>query len=81
MNGRREPREVIREEPWRRRQILAALGTEAKTVGEIAEAIGAPADEVVTWLMGLRKYGWVTAEEDVEAETYRYRAVLGRARR
>lgn len=55
----RDVREVIREEPVMRASILAALGAAPMTVPEIAAAIGAPTHEVVFWIMGMRRYGWV----------------------
>lgn len=74
----RDPREVIREEPLRRREILAALEPGPLTVPEIAAAIGAPSDEVMCWVMGLRKYGWVIELGAANGEgLYPYRALAG----
>ena len=70
----RDPREVIRDEPLMRRPVLAALGQGSRTVPELATALGAPPEEVMAWVMGLRKYGYVT-EEQVDDGYYRYRAV------
>ena len=55
----REIREVVREEPVMRARILEALHDGPHTVPEIAEAIGAPTHEVVLWVMGMRRYGWL----------------------
>jgi predicted Rossmann fold nucleotide-binding protein DprA/Smf involved in DNA uptake len=55
----RDAREVIREEPMMRPRILAAVAAGPLTVPEIAEAIGAPTHEVVFWVMGMRRYGWL----------------------
>jgi predicted Rossmann fold nucleotide-binding protein DprA/Smf involved in DNA uptake len=55
----RDVREVIREEPVMRVRILEALREGPLTVPEIAVAVGAPAHEVVFWVMGMRRYGWV----------------------
>ncbi|MHB8890519.1 MAG: MarR family transcriptional regulator [Candidatus Limnocylindrales bacterium] len=55
----RDVREVIREEPVMRARILDALRAGPLTVPEIAAAIGAPTHEVVFWVMGMRRYGWV----------------------
>ena len=55
----RDVREVIREEPVMRVRILEALREGPLTGPEIATAIGAPAHEVVFWVMGMRRYGWV----------------------
>ncbi len=52
----RDVREVIREEPLMHRPILAALANGPLTVPEIAEAIARPSDEVMFWVMGMRRY-------------------------
>ena len=62
----RDVREVIREEPVMRVRILEALREGPLTVPEIATAIGAPAHEVVFWVMGMRRYGWVA---DIKGNT------------
>jgi hypothetical protein len=55
----RDIREVIREEPVMRSRILKALDDGPLTVPEIAQAIDAPTGEVVLWVMGMRRYGWL----------------------
>lgn len=55
----RDVREVIREEPVMRVRILGALGDGPRTIPELAAAIDAPTHEVVFWIMGMRRYGWV----------------------
>jgi predicted Rossmann fold nucleotide-binding protein DprA/Smf involved in DNA uptake len=55
----RDVREVVREEPVMRARILDALASGPLTVPQLAEAIGAPAHEVVFWVMGMRRYGWL----------------------
>jgi DNA-binding IclR family transcriptional regulator len=60
----REIREIVRDEPVMRRRILAALADGPRTVPEIAEAIGSPSHEVVYWIMGMRRYGWVSEVRD-----------------
>jgi predicted Rossmann fold nucleotide-binding protein DprA/Smf involved in DNA uptake len=72
--GQRALREVVRDEQVMRRPILAVLGDGPLTVPEIAAAIGKPTHEVMTWVMGLRKYGWVAEDKEVTDEGYyRYR--------
>jgi predicted Rossmann fold nucleotide-binding protein DprA/Smf involved in DNA uptake len=66
----RDPREIIREEAVMRPRILAALAEGPLTVPQIAEAIGAPAHEVVFWVMGLRRYGWLAEIKGSDAEGY-----------
>jgi DNA-binding IclR family transcriptional regulator len=53
----RDVREIVREEPAMRPRILEALAAGPLTVPEIAEAIAAPADETMFWVMGMRRYG------------------------
>ena len=43
-----------------RGRILEALREDPRTVPEIAEAIGCPTHEVVFWVMGMRRYGWLS---------------------
>ncbi len=56
----RDVREVVREGPWRRREILDALADGPRRVGEIAAAIGAPEREAMFWVMDMRRYGYVS---------------------
>jgi predicted Rossmann fold nucleotide-binding protein DprA/Smf involved in DNA uptake len=71
----RDDREVIREEPVMRPRILAALAAGPLTVPQIAEALGAPAHEVVFWVMGMRRYGWLAEIKGSEGDGYfRYEA-------
>jgi predicted Rossmann fold nucleotide-binding protein DprA/Smf involved in DNA uptake len=74
----RDPREVIREEPVMRPRILAALADGPLTVPEIAEAIGAPTHETVTWIMGMRRYGWVAEIKGSDADGYFQYETTGR---
>jgi len=53
----RDPREVIREEMTMHAAITAALADGPLRVPQIAAAIGHPAEEVVYWVMGMRRYG------------------------
>ena len=66
----RDVREVVREEPVMRAQILAALRDGPLTVPEIAQAIGAPTDEVVFWVMGMRRYGWLAEIKGATVDGY-----------
>lgn len=75
----RDVREVIREEAVWRPRILAALANGPLTVPEIAEAVGAPRHEVVFWVMGMRRYGWLAEIKGSEGDGYfRYQSA-GRA--
>jgi hypothetical protein len=71
----REIREVVREEPAMRRRILIALESGPSTVPEIAAAVGFPEPEVMFWVMGMRKYGYVAERKEVDDGYFRYEAV------
>jgi DNA-binding IclR family transcriptional regulator len=72
----RDVREVIREEPAMRGRILDALKDGPLAVPEIAAAVGSPEPEVMFWVMGMRKYGFVAEEGSAGDDGYfRYRAL------
>ncbi len=66
----RDIREVMREEPVMRTRILGALKDGPLTVPQIASAIEAPTDEVVFWVMGMRRYGWLAEIKGSDADGY-----------
>jgi predicted Rossmann fold nucleotide-binding protein DprA/Smf involved in DNA uptake len=66
----RDVREIVREEPVMRARILAALHDGPLTIPEIAAAIGAPAHEVVFWIMGMRRYGWIAEIKGATVDGY-----------
>ena len=71
----RDIREIVREEPVMHPYILEALKSGPLTIPEIARAIGHPADEVVFWVMGMRRYGKIREVKDPADEGYfRYAA-------
>jgi hypothetical protein len=70
----RDPREIIREEPLMRGPILQALADGPHTVPEIAAAIGAPEDETMFWVMGMRKYGLLAELPQPDGDYYRFQA-------
>ena len=75
----RDVREVIREEPLMRPLLLELLRENPLTVPELAAAAGHPEDEVMIWIMGLRKYGYVAEQPAVSDDGYyRYKAVRER---
>ncbi len=75
----RDVREIVREEPLRRDHLLGLLKDAALTVPELAAAAGQPEDEVMIWIMGLRKYGHVAEQPGVSDDGYyRYAAVRSR---
>ncbi len=66
----RDVREIVRDEHVMRGRILAALANGPLTIPQIAVAVGKPAHEVVYWVMGLRKYGWVAEIKEVDDDGY-----------
>lgn len=66
----RDPREVIREEMLMHQPILEALAGGPLTVPEIAAALDRPTDEVVYWVMGMRRYGHLVEIEDADDDGY-----------
>ncbi|MDA8331633.1 MAG: MarR family transcriptional regulator [Candidatus Dormibacteraeota bacterium] len=72
----RDIREVIREEPLRRREILRAVADRPRTVPEIADLIDCPTHEVMCWVMGMRKYGHLAESHEADADgLFHYRAL------
>ena len=71
----RDVREIVREEPVMRARILEVLQAGPATVPEIAAAIGSPTHEVVFWVMGMRRYGWLSEVKGSAGDGYfRYQA-------
>ena len=72
----RDVREVIREEPLMRDRLLALLAGGPLTVRELAAAAGLPASEVMVWVMGMRKYGYLAESSEADDEgLFHYRAL------
>ena len=73
----RDLREIVREEPVMRAQILDLLHVGPLTVPEIASALGCPTHEVVFWVMGMRRYGHLRDVKGATDEGYfRYEAIV-----
>jgi hypothetical protein len=72
----RHVREIIRDEQVMRGRILAVVESGPQTIPQIAAALGKPTHEVVFWVMGLRKYGWLAEIKEVDDDGYfQYQAV------
>jgi len=74
----RDIREVVREEPLMRSRLLDLLGDGPMTVPDLAAAGGLPAEEVMVWVMGMRRYGYVSVEKEPTDEGYFRYAALSR---
>lgn len=73
---KRDTREVIREEPLVRARLLSLLREDAMTVPELSAATGFPPEEVMIWVMGMRRYGRLSEAKEATADGYyRYAAV------
>ena len=73
----RDAREVVREEPYFRDRLISLLAEGPMTVPELAAASGLPPEEVMRWLMGMRRYGRVAEEKEPTDDGYfRYAAVI-----
>lgn len=66
----RDVREVVRDEPLMRGRLLELLHDGPLTVPELAAAGGFPDDEVMVWIMGLRKYGYVAEVPGADGDGY-----------
>ena len=66
----REVREIVRDEPLMRHVILEILADGPHTVPEIAAALACPTHEVVFWVMGMRRYGWLREVKGATDEGY-----------
>ena len=76
LSANRELREIVRDEHLMRGRILELLAAGPLTIPEIAAALGYPSHEVTFWVMGMRKYGYVSEEKEVTDEGYyRYLAI------
>jgi len=70
VQANRDLREVVRDEMVMRDKITALLAEGPKTVPEIAEAIGAPAGEVLMWVMTMWRYDRVTETGRADIDGY-----------
>lgn len=67
---RRNYAEILRDEMHMRSLITAALQQTPKTIPEIAEELGHPADEVMIWLMGMRRSGLIAELPKSKVDDY-----------
>jgi predicted Rossmann fold nucleotide-binding protein DprA/Smf involved in DNA uptake len=65
---------LLKEQKDIRRQIAQAMGNEPKTVPDIAEASGLPAEQVLWHIIAMKKYNLVV-ETGLSGEYYLYQQV------
>ncbi len=66
----RNLREVLRDEMVERDRVAELLRGGAKTLPEIASALGAPEEEVTKWVMAMRRYGRIHDLPKARADDY-----------
>ena len=72
----KEIREIMAEEMIMRDKIIKVMQKGPLTILEIAEAINKPTDQVIFWIMGMRKYGFITETEQItEDDYYKYKLI------
>lgn len=62
--------EVLRDEMYMCDRIKGILAQGPKTLSEIAADLGYPSDDVVKWVMGMRRYGQVIELPKSRADDY-----------
>jgi len=62
--------EVLRDEMYMRDRIIKILAGGPKTIAGIAGELGCPSDEVLRWVMGMRRYGLITEMPKARADDY-----------
>ena len=62
--------EVLRDEMYMRHQIIKILAEGPKTIAGIAGELGYPSDEVLRWVMGMRRYGLIIEMPKARADDY-----------
>jgi hypothetical protein len=66
----REKAEIARDEMVWRRRIRDVLRQGPQTVPAVARALGQPTEEVMYWMMSLRKYGQIVEGEEADDDGY-----------
>ena len=62
--------EVFRDEMIMHDRICHLLEEEPLTIPQLAEALGAPSNEVTAWVMAMRRYGRIRALPKARADDY-----------
>ncbi len=66
----RNTRAVMRDEMLRRGEILRLLQAGPKTIPQVAQALAAPSEDVVLWMMAMRRYGLIAETGRPNTEGY-----------
>jgi predicted transcriptional regulator len=66
----RDLAEIFRDEMYMHDKIVNILEAGPKTIVEIAEELNYPSDEVMKWVMGMRRYGAVIEMPKDRADDY-----------
>ncbi len=67
---RRNLSEIMRDEMTMRDRLRAVLANEGKTIPEMAEVLGMPSEEVLVWVMGMRRYGLIQEKGRADENGY-----------
>jgi hypothetical protein len=68
--NKRNYSEILRDEMYMRDRITAVLRQSPKTIPEIAGELGHPSDEVMIWLMGMRRSGLIAEMPKGKVDDY-----------
>lgn len=66
----RNAAEILRDEMYMRDKITALLRQGPKTIPELSSSLQAPSNEVMKWVMGMRRYGTITEIPKGRADDY-----------
>jgi len=72
----KEIQEIMIEEIVMRDRITEVMQKGPATIPEVAKAINKPTDQVMFWIMAMRKYGFIAETEQVtEDDYYKYELI------
>jgi predicted transcriptional regulator len=66
----RDLNEILRDEMFMRDKIIDLLRAGPKTIGEIATELDYPSNEVMIWIMSMRRYGIITEMPKERTDDY-----------
>ena len=77
---RRQITEVMRDEMVMRDRIASLLEPGSLTIPTLAEQLAHPSDEVVFWVMAMRRYGMVAEDGKADGAGYIHYRLTDKAR-